>query len=123
MIQIKMDVVEYSYVFLVTMCQNCESCYFQTVFLQGNVEFMGAGRGGGGGGGAPRNGTSTCRSLINISHTNHADLTTICDIMNTIESSKIIEVHQLLHITLTIPVTSATAEQRFSAMRRLKSLQ
>ena len=48
-------------------------------------------------------------ALINI---NHADLRTICDIMNTIESSKIMfsEVHQHLHITLTIPVTSATAE-------------
>ena len=43
--------------------------------------------------------------------------------MNSIESSKNVlsEVRQLLHITLTIPVMSATAEQTFSAMRRLKS--
>ena len=37
---------------------------------------MGGGGGGGGGAqGAPRNGTSTCRSLININHTNREDLT------------------------------------------------
>ena len=69
-----------------------------------------AGGGGGGGGGArgaqgaPRNGTNTCRSLITLTMT-------ICDIMN-IESSKIM-LSDLLHliITLTIPVTSATAAQ------------
>ena len=33
---------------------------------------VGGGGGGGGAQGAPRNGTSTCRSLIN--HINHADL-------------------------------------------------
>ena len=73
---------------------------------------MGAGRGGGGGGGgargaqgAPRNGTSTCRSLINI--INH-----MVDYLCHYESSKIMlsEVRQLLHITLPIPATSATAE-------------
>ena len=39
--------------------------------------------------------------------------------MNSIESSKIMlsEVTQLLQITITIPVTSATAERTFSAMR------
>ena len=31
------------------------------------------------------------------------------------------EVRQILHITLTIPVMSATAELTFSAMRRLQS--
>ena len=56
---------------------------------------MGAGsRGGGGGGGGARG------SLINI-----------CDNMNSIESIKV----QLIHISLTSPVTSATAEQTFSA--------
>ena len=42
---------------------------------------------------------------------------------NTHTSRIIYEVHQLLYITLTIPVipvTSATAERTFSAMRRLK---
>ena len=50
-------------------------------------------------------------------------LRTLCDIMNAIESSKVLfsEVCQLLHIILTIPVTSATAERTFSAMRRLKT--
>ena len=54
----------------------------------------------GGTGGTKKWYTSTCRLLI------------ICDIMN-IESSKIMlsEVRQLLHITLAIPVTSATAAQ------------
>ena len=31
------------------------------------------------------------------------------------------EVHQLLHILLTIPVAAATAERTFSAMHRLKN--
>ena len=31
------------------------------------------------------------------------------------------EVHQLLHILLTIPINSATAERTFSAMHRLKN--
>ena len=82
--------------------------------VKANSRFhMGAGSGGGGGGGgggqggaqgAPRNGTNTCRSLITLTMT-------ICDIMN-IESSKIM-LSDLLHliITLTIPVTSATAAQ------------
>ena len=68
---------------------------------------------GGGAQGAPRNGTSTCILTT----------WTICDIMNSIESSKIMlsEVRQLLHITLTIPITSATAERTFSAMRRFEN--
>ena len=32
-----------------------------------------------------------------------------------------VEVHRLLHIYLTIPLTSATAERTFSALRQLKS--
>ena len=65
--------------------------------------------GGGGGGHRGHQEMVPALALINI---NHADHRTICDIMNTIESSKIVfsEVHQHLHITLTIPVTSATAE-------------
>ena len=85
---------------------------------------MGAGSGGGGGGGGGHRGhQEMIPALVNINHINHADLRTICDIMNTIESSKIMfsGVHQLLHITLTIPVTSATAERTFSAMHRLRS--
>ncbi len=40
-------------------------------------------------------------------------LRTVCDLMNMIGSSKIMfsEIYQLLHILLTIPVTSATAER------------
>ena len=50
-------------------------------------------------------------------------LRTVCDLMNMIGSSKIMfsEVYELLHILHTIPVTSATAEWTFSAMRRLKN--
>ncbi len=50
-------------------------------------------------------------------------LRTVCDLMNMIGSSKVMfsEIYQLLHILLTIPVTSATAERTFSAMRRLKN--
>ena len=65
--------------------------------------------GGGGGGGGTGGTKKWYQHLQNINHINHADLRTICDIMNSIESSKIV-VRQLLHITLTIPVTSATAE-------------
>ena len=42
----------------------------------------GGGGGGGGAQGAPRNCTSTCRSV------NHADLRTICDIMNSLRADK-----------------------------------
>ena len=72
--------------------------------------------GGGGGGGGHHEMVPALAGHYN----NHA----ICDNMN-IERSKIMlsEVRQLLHITLTIPVTSATAERIFSAMLSLKSLQ
>ena len=50
-------------------------------------------------------------------------LRTLCEIMNDVTSSKTMfsEVLTLLHIVLTIPVTSATAERAFSALRRLKT--
>ena len=43
--------------------------------------------------------------------------------MATVSSSKSLlsEVYKLLHICCTIPVTSATAERTFSALRRLKT--
>ena len=59
-------------------------------------EAGGGGGGGGGGKGAPRNNTSTCRSLLTT--------WTICDIMNSIESCKKM-LSEVCHITLTIPVT------------------
>ena len=51
------------------------------------------------------------------------NLRTLCDIMTDVSSSKslLCEVYNLLHIALTIPVTSATAERCFSALRRLKT--
>ena len=47
---------------------------------------------------------------------------TLCDVMNEISMSKEMfsEVHRLLKIFYTIPVTTATAEHSFSALRRLK---
>ena len=50
-------------------------------------------------------------------------LRTLCDLMNSIESSKTMlsEVFQLLRIILTMLITSATAERTFSTMRRLKN--
>ena len=51
------------------------------------------------------------------------NLRTLCEVMSDISSSKSLlsEVFNLLHIALTIPVTSATAERAFSALRRLKN--
>ena len=47
------------------------------------------------------------------------NLRTLCDIMADVSSSKslLCEVYNLLHIALTIPVTSATAERCFSALK------
>ena len=48
---------------------------------------------------------------------------TVCDIFNICKFPKtmLCEVHRLLRIYLTIPLTSATAERTFSTLRRLKS--
>ena len=48
---------------------------------------------------------------------------TLCDIMNEVSMSKEMfsEVHKLLKIFYTIPVTTSTAERSFSALRRLKT--
>ena len=47
---------------------------------------------------------------------------TICDLMNnsTFGKSMFTEIHKLLTIYLTVPMTSATAERSFSALRRVK---
>ena len=46
---------------------------------------------------------------------------TVCDAMNTNKTYKSVlsEVHKLLRLYLTIPVTSSTAERTFSVLRRL----
>ena len=51
------------------------------------------------------------------------NLRTLCELMCDVSSSKslLCEVFNLLHIALTIPVTSATAERTFSTLRRLKT--
>ncbi len=48
---------------------------------------------------------------------------TICDIMNSNDFGKLMfnEIHKLLRIYLTVPMTSATAERTFSSLRRLKT--
>jgi hypothetical protein len=48
-------------------------------------------------------------------------ISTICDIFNEQPSSKklLSEVHTLLKIYLTIPVTTSTAERSFSALKRI----
>ena len=48
---------------------------------------------------------------------------TVCDMMNDTSIGKVMfsEVHQLIRLYLTVPMTSATAERTFSALRRLKN--
>ena len=48
---------------------------------------------------------------------------TLCQVFNNHPSMKILltELHKLLRIYLTIPVTTSTAEQSFSALRRIKT--
>ena len=50
-------------------------------------------------------------------------INTLCDVMNTCKFSKgmFSEVHRLLRVYLTIPVSSATAERTFSALHCLKN--
>lgn len=48
---------------------------------------------------------------------------TLCDIMNNVTVSRTVfdQINKLLHILLTIPATTATAERSFSTLRRLKT--
>ena len=48
---------------------------------------------------------------------------TVCDMMNDTSIGKVMfsEVHQLIRLYLTVPMTSATAERTFSALRCLKN--
>ena len=50
-------------------------------------------------------------------------ITTVCDVFNSCTFAKImlLNVHQLLRIYLTVPMSSATAERTFSALRRVKN--
>ena len=50
-------------------------------------------------------------------------VSTICEVMNSndLGKSMFTEVHKLLTIYLTVPMTSATAERTFSSLRRLKN--
>ena len=54
---------------------------------------------------------------------NVTNLNTLCQVMNDVNSSKVMfkEVFTLHKIFLTIPVTTANAERTFSALRRLKT--
>ena len=48
---------------------------------------------------------------------------TLCEVFNIHPTFKILlsEIHKLLRISLTIPVTTSTAERKFSALRRIKT--
>ena len=48
---------------------------------------------------------------------------TLCDVVNSVTFSRAMfnQVSKMLHIHLTIPVTTATAERSFSTLRRLKT--
>ena len=46
---------------------------------------------------------------------------TLCEVMNEVSMSKFSEVLRLMKIFYTIPITTATAERTFSALRRLKT--
>ena len=50
-------------------------------------------------------------------------ISTICEILNSGHHGKVMlsEVHRLLRIYLTVPMTTATAERTFSTLRRLKN--
>ena len=50
-------------------------------------------------------------------------INTVCELFNTCTFAKsmLLNVHRLLRIYLTVPMTSATAERTFSALRRVKS--
>ena len=49
-------------------------------------------------------------------------ITTVCDIFNTVTTAKKIlpEVHKLLRLFLTLPISTAIAERSFSSFKRLK---
>ena len=51
-------------------------------------------------------------------------VSTICEVMNSskLGKSMFTEIHKLLTIYLTVPITSATAERTFSSLRRLKNI-
>ena len=46
---------------------------------------------------------------------------TLCDVLNTRFKTLMSEVHKLLKIYLTIPVTTASSERNFSALKRIKT--
>ena len=51
------------------------------------------------------------------------NIRTLCDIMNSNPAAQLMcpEVHVLLKLYMTIPVTTSTAERTFSTMRRIKT--
>lgn len=51
------------------------------------------------------------------------NLSTVCDMMKNSSIGKVMfsEVHQLIRLYLTVPMTSSTAERTFSTLRRLKN--
>lgn len=65
--------------------------------------------------------TENEKQAIPIQHV--TSVSTICELFNSNHFAKtmLCEVHKLMVIYLTVPMTSATAERSFSSLRRLKS--
>ena len=63
------------------------------------------------------------KQLTGITIKKVTNIRTLCDIMNTNPAAKSMcpEVHALLKLYMTIPVTTSTAERTFSTMRRIKT--
>ena len=61
--------------------------------------------------------------MDNIPIKNVTRVQTLCDVFNEQPSYKILlsEIHKLLKLYLTIPVTTATAERSFSSLKRIKT--
>ena len=67
--------------------------------------------------------TANIRHNMGIKKVTSTCISTICDIFNSCDFAKTMlpEVHKLLKVYLTIPVTTATPERSFSSLRRVKS--
>ena len=63
------------------------------------------------------------REITRITIKKVTNIRTLCDIMNANSAAKSMrsEIHSLLKLYMTVPVTIATAERTFSTMRRIKT--
>ena len=63
------------------------------------------------------------KDLAGVTIKKVTSIQTLCDVMNSNPAAKSLcpEVHTLLKLYMTVPVTTATAERTFSTMRRIKT--